>query len=748
MMIIAAVSTSLIFLLWSATEYYEFLKESAAARRQFEDNQKELLKSEVLAVTNLIDYRIKQTETELGKNVKDRVYEAHSIAANIYKVNNLSKSPAEIQKMIKDALRPLRYNGGRGYYFIFNMEGIEELFADRPELEGLNMLPIRGARGEYVVKDMIDLVRVKEEGFYEYTWTKPGEKTNAFRKKAFVKHFAPYNWVIGTGEYVEDVREDIQNEVLQRIAALKFGKEGYFFGSIQGGLPLFTNGKVTKGSQSIWELTDPDGIKITQEQNKAIQNPEGGFVRYSWKKLDNSEPTPKLSYVIGIPEWRWIVGAGVNLDGIENEIAAIRAVLLKNFFWQALFFFLVLSLLQVLIVFWMKRLTGRIRNATDTFMFFCKRAASESMLIDSTSLQFMEFEDIAKSMNAMLEERQETTRSLVASEEKFRTLYENMAQGVFYQASNGMLTDINQSALDIFGLSRDELIDKSSTDPHWQVIREDGTSLRGSDHPSIAALRTRKPVIDQVVGVFNPLKKKFIWLNVNAIPQFNAGEDTPYQVFVTLHDITVLKEIEATLRQNEEKFRTLTSLAPVGIYLSNPEGLCQYANECWCTMAGLTPEEALGEGWIAGLHPDDREMVFANWQKMAASEGSWGIEYRFRTGDGKVTWVYGLATPLRNTSGEIIRYIGINIDITERKTLAPWLAASPTISTISSGLCSAMRNWPRMTAFPAQPLRQISERYSRPAIGPRTWSSRSSPSAGRTSLNASPPSLPRSSARR
>jgi PAS domain S-box-containing protein len=132
-------------------------------------------------------------------------------------------------------------------------------------------------------------------------------------------------------------------------------------------------------------------------------------------------------------------------------------------------------------------------------------------------------------------------------------------------------------------------------------------------------------------------------------------------------DIVLRKRAEESLKESEERFRTLASLAPVGIYLTSPEGLCQYANRCWCEMAGLTQAEALGTGWIFGLHPDDRDMVYGNWQQMVESASHWGLEYRFRTPGGKTTWVYGLAAPQRDGTGKIIRYVFVTTDITEKK---------------------------------------------------------------------------------
>ena len=135
----------------------------------------------------------------------------------------------------------------------------------------------------------------------------------------------------------------------------------------------------------------------------------------------------------------------------------------------------------------------------------------------------------------------------------------------------------------------------------------------------------------------------------------------------TAHDISERKQAEMALGESEERFRTLATHAPVGIYLTDHDGNCLYANPCWCRMAGLTLEEALGSGWIKGVHPEDQIAVFSGWQQMVESEGRWGLEYRFQTRDGKVTTVYGLANPQRDESGKVVRYVGINLDITDRK---------------------------------------------------------------------------------
>lgn len=132
-------------------------------------------------------------------------------------------------------------------------------------------------------------------------------------------------------------------------------------------------------------------------------------------------------------------------------------------------------------------------------------------------------------------------------------------------------------------------------------------------------------------------------------------------------DITNHKLIEEKFTESEERFRTLADCAPVGIYLTDPDGYSTYVNRRWCEMADLTPEEAHGKGWMNGIYPEDRATIGEKWYRSVQTGGTWGFEYRFRKRDGRITWVHGTATAQCAANGTVTGYVGTNVDITARK---------------------------------------------------------------------------------
>jgi len=144
-------------------------------------------------------------------------------------------------------------------------------------------------------------------------------------------------------------------------------------------------------------------------------------------------------------------------------------------------------------------------------------------------------------------------------------LYETMVQGVIFFNSEGIIISANPAAENMLGLTLEQLKEYSSGDPRWRSIHSNGDEYLYEAHPSLIALRTGKAVRNKIMGVFNPIKQHYCWININAIPQLREGEILPYEVFTTLEDITERILAEQALKESEERHRLLITQMEQGV---------------------------------------------------------------------------------------------------------------------------------------------------------------------------------------
>ena len=131
-------------------------------------------------------------------------------------------------------------------------------------------------------------------------------------------------------------------------------------------------------------------------------------------------------------------------------------------------------------------------------------------------------------------------------EERIRKLINCLHVGVLLQGPKAEILFSNKAALDMLGLTEDELYGRSSFHPEWNVVYEDGTPFPGSAHPVPQAIETKKPVSNVIMGVYRPVTKDRVWLLVNADP-FLDDKGKVKEVVCSFSDITPQKAVEAKL---------------------------------------------------------------------------------------------------------------------------------------------------------------------------------------------------------
>jgi PAS domain S-box-containing protein len=257
-------------------------------------------------------------------------------------------------------------------------------------------------------------------------------------------------------------------------------------------------------------------------------------------------------------------------------------------------------------------------------------------------------------------------------ETAYEQIVSSLPIGVVIQNSRGEIEAANASAERILGLTIEQMKGRTSVDPRWQAVHEDGTPFPGAKHPSMLALATGTPVSNVAMGVFNPVMNEQRWLNINSRPIRDA-ENRITAVYSSFEDITerrasdrALVNREKQLHDSEERFSKAFMSSPIAMSIADmKDGRFLEANHNYERDFGWKPEDMIGHTSLEiGLWPDE----FTRQQWVAALDRTgrvvdWETSWRHKNGERRQI---SISADVVELHGE--KYILANVmDITERK---------------------------------------------------------------------------------
>ena len=291
----------------------------------------EAYKNKEIELKNYVSVAMKSVESYYDRTSPDKIQkevegqlseEANlmlTVITSIYESNKNILSKKVLQEKIKQVINDTRHDNGQGYFWLQDLDSKMVLHPISPKLNGKDLSTLKDSNGKLFFKEISDVVKRNNEGIINYYWPKPGFNKPQL-KISYAKIFKPYNWVIGTGTYLDDVTKTMQKEALKTVAKMRYGTDGYFWINdgdakmVMHPLKPALNGKDLSGAQ------DTNGKYLFKEMAKVGNEKGHGLVKYSWAKPGKAEPQPKFSYVQKFGPWNWIIGTGAYVDEIEDNV--------------------------------------------------------------------------------------------------------------------------------------------------------------------------------------------------------------------------------------------------------------------------------------------------------------------------------------------------------------------------------------------------------------------------------------------
>jgi PAS domain S-box-containing protein len=257
-------------------------------------------------------------------------------------------------------------------------------------------------------------------------------------------------------------------------------------------------------------------------------------------------------------------------------------------------------------------------------------------------------------------ERAQAKEVLEESEQRFRTLADNISQFAWTADGTGALTWYNQRWFDYTGTTFEAMQGWG-----WQQVH----------HPDHVGRVTEKFASHVKEGIAwedtFPLKGKdgnYRWFLSRAFPIRNAAGEVE-RWFGTNTDITAMREVQEELRQRDERFRQVADTLPQIVWGAGPDGVLDYYNHRWFEYINLPDTDLEAARWDKFIHPEDLPATHETWTAALAAGENYQAEFRVRRADGDYRWFLTRALPVRDEQGRIVRWFGTCTDINDRRMM-------------------------------------------------------------------------------
>lgn len=674
--IIGVVAVTLIG--FSATGiWFEVRRHRAAkieAYHKYTIQQDNYLREEMDRIFDFISIDRLNRTLALKQELSDRVNEAITIADAIAESSKDRLSNEEIKALIIKTIRPIRFYNGRSYYFIIRQDGTEVLYPPESQYKGQNLINLTDRKGVEIVREEIELVKKAGEGFVIGWWPKPGvNDTTVFPKTVFVKRYPRFNWVIGCGEFVDNMELDIARELMISLRNTLKTKNRY-------GLVFDFNGRMILNTipsmdvpGRIWNFADGHGLPIFNMLRDSSMAEEGGFLNFHFNDAITHTTHQMRMHARRVKEWNQVITLAIDSDSLSDEINNALKVSNDHMSRQMLQLILFISIIITMILLVSRWFSRRIQSALNLFSERMTTALRQKGAVNAGEFSFAELQQLAISFNSILRQRERMMVELAESEQRYRMMASNVSDVIFTLTRNFHLTYVSPSVAMLLGYTSKEaelmmpesfLFDQDHRRLRILIINMINRRIRNSEGERGGTIEME----------LRHIKGHQVSVEIFVNPVTDADGQFLYLLGVA-RNISERLKAQRDLLESEERYRLISSNVRDVIWSCNKFYEISYVSPAILHLTGYKTKELTGASLQSVMTPESFLTLMNRMQDIVRKasrsnknlSGSLVVELEHLRRDGSKFYAEINASVVFDDNGRVVGYNGITRDITERR---------------------------------------------------------------------------------
>jgi PAS domain S-box-containing protein/diguanylate cyclase (GGDEF)-like protein len=324
-------------ILWNMqSTFTQFARKNKEGLRTFYvAQQKKLIKNEVERMTRRISATKNAVIKAAEKSLKDKVHSAQDFIQNVYMTH---KADQDLYKThIDNMITSFNWANQSGYFYILSGDGTLRHHGANPELVGKNIYSLKEKFPDLI--QFFETAKTRGSAMKQYMYYKPGKGDKGYKKLGYAVYDRPLDIVIGTGYYMDSLNEQGKQATLEFIAKDRFGYQNYgYFWIFSTDYKIIFHIDPKIYHADLKTLRDENNKLVIKEFVDIATSKGSGFSTYYWEIPGQATTAEKISYLVYIPDWDWIVGSGFYfedfydlvgmVDGISSSL--LRQEIIKN----------------------------------------------------------------------------------------------------------------------------------------------------------------------------------------------------------------------------------------------------------------------------------------------------------------------------------------------------------------------------------------------------------------------------------